>query len=610
MIHPALRLSVLYKLPFHAQRTALAAACGSEEDFRAIQRLVRNIPWNDRHKSRLFLPVFYANLDEAKIPIGDGLDDPSIFTAGPVYLAMTSLQEIHSMALLIPLPSGIFSHLWPRLWKWLEFFDSYRLADDEAGPGVGFVKFISLFFAEKSSGTILTSTPGFRRMVARSWIILLQTANPAVACGFDGLTIILESQVVVTSLADVEEIIDGAGGSIDDLASLIVGYVDRIAQDNFGLEGEIFNFIENIETSLGFKRPKGPKDPKIGPLCIALCSTGIVKSLTRMVHSLMRTNGSAYTTHIPHLIPKAVHLLITLFLTASGSRMIPDALRHGLLYVVVSCSAVNQFNDDLTMLVKVLSCSLVSYATLLVLEDSLATVKEFATSSRFLSSTVFKHWKTFTELSAERLALLRKFNETAQKRRKACDNVQCGKIGDRSLFRRCSICKGCYYCSSQCQEADWLAGEHGKFCQPYPCFRLSEMQPVGVRERAFMRTLLNHDYTEMRLAVYTKQAIFMAQNPATPFFTLFQSSRGRFEIMVHPLTIAQLRVLWPDYDDRSLGGLHNDLVRAARSAHRMDLHVLGMSEGLDERFFLVPFRSGNIVRARRAHADRPTAWRT
>ncbi|KAJ6549533.1 hypothetical protein DFH09DRAFT_1169002 [Mycena vulgaris] len=568
-MHPALRLSVLHELPFDAQRTALAAACGSEEDLRAIQRLVRDIPWDDREKSRLFLPVFYANLDRAKIPIGVELDDPSMFAAGPVHSAMTSLREIHSMALLIPLPSGIFSDLWPKLWKWLEFFDSYHFADDEAGPGVGFVKLISLFLPNKNSGVILTSTPGFRRMVARSWIIPLRTANPAVAFGFDGLSIILHSKGLVTSLADTEEFMDGAGGGIDDLASLIVGYVDRMAQDNFGLEGEIFDFIENVETSLGFTRPTGPKDPKVGPLCSALCSAGIVKSLTRMIHTLMRSNESPYTTHIPHLIPKAVHLLITLFLTASGSRMIPDALRNGLLYVVVSCSTVDQFNDDLTMLVKVLSCSLVSYATLLVLEDSLATVKEFAKSPRFLSSTVFNHWKTFTELSEERLVLFRNFNEAAQKRRKACDNVQCGEIGDDSLFKRCSICKSCYYCSSRCQKTDWLAGEHRKFCQSYPCFRLSERQPIGVRELAFMRTLLNHDYTEMRLAVYTKQAFFMAQNPATPFFTLFQSRRGRFEIKVDPLTISHLRILWPHYDDRRLGGLHNDLVRAARSAHRL-----------------------------------------
>ncbi|KAJ7464072.1 hypothetical protein FB451DRAFT_454095 [Mycena latifolia] len=590
-MHPALRLGVLHELPFSAQRRALAAACGSEEDLRAIQSLVRDIPYNDREKSRLFLPVFYANLDRAKIPIGDGLDDLSMFTAGPVHSAMISLQQIHSMALLIPLPSSVFSDLWPRLWKWEQFFDAYRFTDDEAGPGIAFVKFISLFLPDKIASAILTSTPGVRRMVARSWIILLRTANPAVAYGFDGLTIILHSKVIVTSLADTEEFMDGAGGSIDDLASLIVGYVDRIAQDNFGLEGEIFNFIENVETSLGFTRPNDPKGPKIGTLTRALCSAGIVRSLTRMVHSLMRTNASAYTTHIPHLIPKAVHLLITLFLTASGSRMIPDALHDGLLYVVVSCSTVDQFNDDLTMLVKVLSSSLLSYPTLLVLEDSLATVKEIAQSPKFLSSTVFKHWKTFTELSEERLALFRKFKEAAQTRRKACDNVQCGKTGDRTLFKRCSICKSCYYCSPRCQERDWLAGDHRKFCKPYPCFRLSEMQPVGVRERAFMRTLLNHDYTEMRLAVYTKQVFFMAQNPATPFFTLFQSSRGRFEIKVHPLTISRLRVLWPEYDDRRLGGLHNDLVRAGRSAHRMDVHVLGMSEGLDERFFLVPLRS-------------------
>ncbi|KAJ7772418.1 hypothetical protein B0H16DRAFT_1714616 [Mycena metata] len=357
-MHPALRLSALNVLPYIVKRTALAAAASSKENLYEMQCLIAAIHFNDDgEKLRLFLPVFYANLDRAKIPIGDGLDDLSIFTAGPVHLAMVSLQQICTMTLFIPLPSDIFSDLWPKLWKWVQFSQGANIAalvisasdthptgmrnvfagslplslDDETGPGISFVKFVSMFLLDKIAKGILTSTPGVRCMVARSWILLLQTSNPVVGYGFDTLTMILHSPAVVASRADAEEFIEGAGGGVEDLASLIVG--------------------------------------------------------------LMRNNVSAYTTHIPHLIAKAVHLLIVLFLTTSGARMIPDALRAGLLYVVVSCSMVNQFTKDLKMLVKVLTASLMSYTTLSVLEDSLATVQEISKSPKFLSSSVFKLWK-------------------------------------------------------------------------------------------------------------------------------------------------------------------------------------------------------------------------
>jgi hypothetical protein len=116
------------------------------------------------------------------------------------------------------------------------------------------------------------------------------------------------------------------------------------------------------------------------------------------------------------------------------------------------------------------------------------------------------------------------------------------------------------------------------------------MQQMGVRERDFGRALLTHDYSTWRYAaVYPQQVLFMAQNPATPFFTLFQYIRGSVKVKVQPFS--QLRVLWPNYIDGE-GGLHNDLIRATHSGGRMDLHVLGIPLGLIERYFVVPLRSG------------------
>jgi hypothetical protein len=124
--------------------------------------------------------------------------------------------------------------------------------------------------------------------------------------------------------------------------------------------------------------------------------------------------------------------------------MIPDGLCDGLRYVVVLCGTAGRLNTDLTMSVKnVLSSSLTSYATVSTIGDSLVSVKEFADRPAFHSSTLFPHWKAFSALADGRRALFQTFNDTEQRRRKICDNVQVTHItysaSTHSCTKPCSV---------------------------------------------------------------------------------------------------------------------------------------------------------------------------
>jgi hypothetical protein len=120
--------------------------------------------------------------------------------------------------------------------------------------------------------------------------------------------------------------------------------------------------------------------------------------------------------------------------------MIPDALCDGLLYVVVLCGTVGRLNTDLTMLVKnVLSSSLTSYATVSIIGDSLVSVKKLDRPA-FHSSTLFPHWKAFAALADGRRALFQTFNDTEQRRRKICDNVQVTHITYSASTHSCKPC--------------------------------------------------------------------------------------------------------------------------------------------------------------------------
>ncbi|KAJ7872208.1 hypothetical protein B0H13DRAFT_1895460 [Mycena leptocephala] len=203
-----------------------------------------------------------------------------------------------------------------------------------------------------------------------------------------------------------------------------------------------------------------------------------------------------------------------------GFPMIPDALCDGLLYVVVLCGTVGRLNTDLTMLVKNVLSSLTSYATVSIIGDSLVSVKKFADHPAFHSSTLFPHWKAFAALADGRRALFQTFNDTEQRRRKICDNVQ----PLQALFR---VPNTTVLPNVRRQIGLRATMESSA---SLTAFRLSEMQHMGM--------------------------------PATPFFTLFKYIKGSVKIKVCPFS--QLRVLWPNHIDGE-GGLHNDLARAAHS---------------------------------------------
>ncbi|KAJ7082140.1 hypothetical protein C8R44DRAFT_905027 [Mycena epipterygia] len=210
------------------ERTALLAARGSPEKLDQIKSLIEG---TSRDELIVFLPVLYANLDPAHIPSGDQLDIPATFTGGAVLGAFFCVESIFSMILRIPIPPDAFPDLW-RLWKWVQFFDAYRDHLPDYGLiGPAFLNFTSGFAEWAEAKDLMCSIPGFRRMLARAWGDLLTARNPMrIAIGFHALTTILFLDMKIASHEHVEEFIVGAGGSLSDLALLVVGYIDSLRQ--------------------------------------------------------------------------------------------------------------------------------------------------------------------------------------------------------------------------------------------------------------------------------------------------------------------------------------------------------------------------------------------
>ncbi|KAJ6485397.1 hypothetical protein C8R47DRAFT_538169 [Mycena vitilis] len=72
-------------------------------------------------------------------------------------------------------------------------------------------------------------------------------------------------------------------------------------------------------------------------------------------------------------------------------------------------------------------------------------------------------WLKFRELVDVRLKLLPDFESEGYVSRRACDNMECGIIQDKSSLRYCSGCRELSYCSRYCQRMDWHSG-HRESC--------------------------------------------------------------------------------------------------------------------------------------------------
>ncbi|KAJ7643439.1 hypothetical protein DFH06DRAFT_599053 [Mycena polygramma] len=584
-MHPSLRLSALEVLPFTTRRIALSAARGNVKD---VYNVHRRIKVESCDAASVFIPVFYACLDVARIPSGELLEVPSTFMEGAVPCADISLQSLYSMVLsfkdLDPIHPDAVPELWPRLWAWVQFIDTYREQFPEDGAaGSEFINLVLVFTSFYKPH--LAATPGLRRVMARAWAPILRCANPVrVVLGMEALTTTLFSVLKLRNRSDTEEIVEGAGGSLANLADLVVGYLDRITFDRgtqqlpvnyqqHRFDGTIFDFINDVDHVMA--QGTSPSDGNtLAPFASALLSCGVVTSLTELLKTFFPAAATQFQDFPPLLHRSLVALNQILFTAPTGRKAMMDALHAGLLQVIVLCGTRSDFVPPLKSLVEnVLQSTLVHYYEVLHLETHIPAAVALIQRKSFQDSSVSEAWNRFLVLASERVAILHTVDN--ESRLKACDNAKCDKIDISTHFQRCSGCLSFYYCSPECQRLDWHDGDHRSHCSRYHPQRLSEMQGLKARERAFLRALMAHDYDE------AKQK-HRYQGGTEPFFTLFDYRLGRVQIEMQPMDSPLAKRL------ENNSGWCNDVLRAARSGGRLELQVLVLPDNNGTRVFVVP----------------------
>ncbi|KAJ7673783.1 hypothetical protein DFH06DRAFT_1123457 [Mycena polygramma] len=321
----------------------------------------------------LLLPAFYAVLDPTRIPSIAELDvSISILSGSAPGPAIATAIGSLSVFVALPKPDpSEYAAIWARVWAWIEFLHTYKLhlrdlpAEEELY--FGFMLTISHIQAQWDE-QLISSTPGLCAVVARSWVVFLEGQNSA---GIRNTCQLLSRTKALVGTPEMDEFIDGTGGTVDALAATVVRHI-------------------NIATT--------------GHAPIGSAGIFMLMAVANFLHT---TTSKCCTS--PPCYP-----------------WITGALQAGLLRAIAS-SAMTGSNDALRhlshSLESIIPNALVYRSALGPMPEAILDVQKLVDTRAFRNSGLYQPWLTFQEHVNERVNFLSLFVSESYVAYKGCDNV-------------------------------------------------------------------------------------------------------------------------------------------------------------------------------------------
>ncbi|KAJ7604512.1 hypothetical protein DFH06DRAFT_1254770 [Mycena polygramma] len=554
------------------------------------------------------LPIFYTNLDPLDVPDQDRYDteNPPADAESRIGRALLSLVSLY----VLQFPVEIGPDIWPRVWPWVQFIYTYREhlpnipSQSEGVFCLEFLMFVGTFAKHEETFSLIRSTPGIWFFVAKAWPRVPKILDPQKrVVGFTDLCSFI-SEGDVFEPANLAELIEGAGGTLDHLAHLTALYFEAMIPANGGAINymyvlylrDILDFAAHMEPVFRTTSSDHFGAP-LGAFGAALTTHNSVHTLTHILCVLEKVDSTMPIAPMAkHATKKLLWILGTILASTSGKiQWLSDAIEAKLLRTLIVHSG-GPHAESIQHLVPlfltvILPPRLVYPGVLTALDTSLDDVDELVTAAAFKKSRIYDRWTQFSELAEDRIRVLDAYNDRETRSMKACDNLDCGIIRPKSTFQKCSGCLSLYYCSEPCQTLDWVKGGHRRVCKIYgrPSLPTDDELELTVRERSFLRTLVHHEYmkTLSKVKIFSQTVIAMATHPGEGTLVLYDYTKGSAKINLQPLSGAGTK--------KALGGPEwTDIVsRAERSGWRMRLDVLVFSGQNGMHYYVVPLRSNN-----------------
>ncbi|KAJ7508263.1 hypothetical protein B0H11DRAFT_1964093 [Mycena galericulata] len=587
-MHAALRADNINRLPRSLRVAAsVLSAVDWEQSFEDLQQLLsllRNAPAS---QCRLCLPVLYVALDPAGIPSPETMDTFSLADTIPpsVLLAIVALNGMCFMSEL-NFEGGL--DLWPRVWEWTEFISIYRERlphrPSEADFCLDLLILVEGFMYDRPTANLMASTPRFRILLVRAWDLALHFDEPSRTSMLSSFSDFLREYMRAEDPLNLAEIVEGAGGDFSRIALLVKRFLkfivpnahSPISDTTLRLLSGIMMLLTDINDNLS--------------LGAELLSHGITTTLVTAMRALAPSKNERAGVVLSAVVVNVASKLVT----TPSYRWMSEALVAGLLRAMVLC-AMRQpqdiHKDTLDGMMDLLPAATVYYPVVSNLEAALADVRTLVATRAFRRSTMAEEWGAFEFLAEERLAVLKRFEAGEYTSFRACDNMECGKIGKKTTFKRCSACRQFYYCSQECQLADWGAGSHRQGCKSSQSLSRGYPDDLSTENISFMRALLHHDYQISKTKIAIRQMRFMLQYPAQPMLTVFNYTTGHLTIQIVDAHMAAEEFkTTPGFQ-----AVHSKdaMAREARSGGRMALHLMVVTGSGDVRARMFPMRAEN-----------------
>ncbi|KAK7006340.1 hypothetical protein R3P38DRAFT_3037924 [Favolaschia claudopus] len=610
-MHPALHPDSLKALPISIRRLAVLACkdgCTIENVARVRDAFVNHAQDLSPSQRNGLLPVLFHNLSPQPIPSPEQLEAIDSVTSDAILRATICLDTTRFLH-TIPQSAGI--DLWPRVWAWSHFIATYRefLPEPPSQPHFEtyFIVLVGQFRAHEETWALISRTPGFRAFLAEIWKILPSVEEPQREFIGRDIGNFLKG-LRAREAATIEELIDGAGGTVTDLAQVVIEHMKLVAErpSPGKVSGShtadmacLMFFIQEVDQHPGDDDSAWFLLP-FSPLFKAfLRQDGLVTLLTVM-QTLIQSDHSSGTDEAFGLA--SCLLTVTRILVAPiGVLFLSHAVSGGLLEVIVLGATLRYSRiilQQLRLLLRLTLPYMVFHGNIIALEHFLPPVlNNIASAETFRHCPLFSDWENYRKVAEQRIAVLHTW--TMENPQRACNNIECASVDLKTSFKRCSGCRSSYYCSPECQSADWSMGRHRTACRSYGTLTLHEGPAKTTftrRERDYLRAMLHHDYTIHVRKIYAEQIEFIAANPAcSALLTVFDYTcreSSAVWINIHSATASTLAT---ELRESSRDEYDDLLRRAQRSGGAMQLHVLRVVDGSNFVSFVIPLRCDTMV---------------
>ncbi|KAJ7473832.1 hypothetical protein B0H11DRAFT_2195503 [Mycena galericulata] len=389
-MHPDLRLEKLSSLPFSVQRFATAAASGSEPDMTKVA--VRVIPAHS----------LLRRLDTS-IP-GPDITTPFIMAVH----ALEILVEVHTIS------PAVYAELWPRMWTWMQIIPTYRHflphPVTEHALGERFLTLLLPLIRDEQTTNMIHSTPGMHAFVARIWAGLPLKYGSGVS-RLPSMAVYEFMYTTHLTGENLEELVEGAGGSPHDLAQLIVRHIDLNANCSHGnlTTLDMMQVVSLSYIIVFIRAGLGQKARMHGPLLAA----GLVRALTAALIPL--NDSGRHMDGVEGALHRCLELLSDSVCVEPGYPRLPEALNAGLLpaIAILSQTDVRGRNMDWHLrdfLQSHIPGGMVYYPVVAALEGNIPPVNEIRDAERFGKSPIFRDWLALLDLACDRELIRREFH--------------------------------------------------------------------------------------------------------------------------------------------------------------------------------------------------------